>query len=67
MAKLKSKEIKDMGKGELDSKIIEIKKELIKLNAQIATGTIPKSPGEVKNLKKNIARLLTKKNMGGRT
>ncbi|MFH1316092.1 MAG: 50S ribosomal protein L29 [Candidatus Woesearchaeota archaeon] len=66
MAKLKSKEIKDMGEGELDSKIIEFKKELIKLNAQIATGTIPKSPGEVKNLKKNIARLLTKKNIGGR-
>ena len=33
--------------------------ELIKINAQISTGTTPKSPGQVKQIKKNIAKILT--------
>jgi len=59
MAKLKVKDIKNMEAKDIDEKIKEFRKELIKLNAQIATGTVPKSPGEVRNIKKNIARMLT--------
>lgn len=55
----KTKELRVMGKEELDRRLKELRKELIKHNAQIATGTIPKSPGLVKNTKKNIARILT--------
>lgn len=59
MAKLKVKDIKNMDVKDIDEKIKELRKELIKLNGQIATGTVPKSPGEVRNIKKNIARMLT--------
>jgi large subunit ribosomal protein L29 len=48
-----------MSKEDLNTKLEELKKELIKVNAQIATGTTPKSPGHVKQIKKNIARILT--------
>ncbi len=47
-----------MPKGDLDSKLIELRKELIKHNAQIATGTTPKSPGQVKEIKKTIAKIM---------
>ena len=40
-------------------KLLELMKELIKLNTQVATGTTLKNPGQVKNVKKNIARLRT--------
>ncbi len=56
---LKIKEIESMGSEELKTKLEELKKELIKHNAQIATGTNPKSPGQVKVMKKTIARILT--------
>ncbi len=57
--KLKNKEIQGMGKEELEEKLLELKKDLIKQNAQIATGTSPKSPGQVRMTKKTIARILT--------
>ena len=56
---LKIKEIESMSMDELNSKLEELKKELIKQNAQIATGTNPKSPGQVKVIKKTVARILT--------
>ncbi len=56
---MKTKEIRSMNKEDLKAKLEELKKELIKLNAQISTGTTPKSPGQVKQVKKNIAKILT--------
>ena len=48
-----------MSKEELQAKIVEIRKELIKLNAQAATGSTPKNPRQIRESKKNIARLMT--------
>ncbi len=48
-----------MSKKDLNAKLTELRKELIKHNAQIATGTTPKSPGQVKEVKKTIAKILT--------
>lgn len=62
MAIITKEEMKGMNPEDINSKIEELKKELIKQNAQIATGTTPKSPGRVKEVKKTIARLLTKLN-----
>jgi ribosomal protein L29 len=56
---MKTKELKSKSKEELDTQLAELKKELIKLNTQVATGTTLKSPGQVRKIKKNIARLLT--------
>ncbi len=48
-----------MSKEELQAKLLELKKELIKLNAQAATGTTPKNPRQIRTTKKNVARLMT--------
>ncbi len=56
---LKIKELESMRIEELNTKLEELKKELIKHNAQIATGTNPKSPGQVRVIKKTVARILT--------
>ena len=52
-------ELKQMSKDDLNKKMEDFRKELMKLNAQIASGTTPKSPGQVKNLNKNIAKIHT--------
>lgn len=62
---MKTKELQKMPHEELKSKLVELKKELVKQNAQIATGTTPKSPGQVKQIKKTIAKILTILNQGG--
>ncbi len=61
MALLRNKELKTMSKDELSNKLQDLRKELMKLNAQIATGTTPKSPGQVRNIKKTIAKILNTK------
>jgi len=56
---MKIKELRSISNEELKSKLIELRKELIKSNAQVATGTTPKSPGQIKQTKKMIAKILT--------
>ena len=48
-----------MNELELENKSSELKKELMKINSQIAIGTVPKSPGKVKEMKRTIAQILT--------
>jgi len=55
--------IKSMDGKSLDDKMAELKKELVKINAQVAIGTIPKSPGHVRQVKKAIAKILTIQNI----
>ncbi len=59
---MRPKELRIMNESDLNNKIEELKKELMKVNSQIAIGTLPKSPGKVKEIKKTIARILTIKN-----
>jgi len=56
---MKIKDLRMLSNEDLNSKLIELRKELIKHNAQIATGTTPKSPGQVREIKKTIAKILT--------
>ena len=58
---MKAKELKLMNELDLENKILELKKELMKVNSQIAIGTMPKSPGKIKQMKKTIAKILTVK------
>ncbi len=56
---MKYKELKGLGPKELEAKREELLLTLMKENAQVAIGTIPKSPGMLKNHKKTIARINT--------
>ena len=63
---MKVKELRAMPKEELKSKLKELKKELMKHNAQIAIGASPQNPGKVKVIKKSIARIMTLMSEGDR-
>jgi len=41
------------------TRLEEFKKELSKLNVQVATGAVASSSGKLRQTKKNIARVLT--------
>ena len=56
---MKIKELRTLGENELKQKMSELYKELMKDNAQVATGTIPKNPGKLRLTKKTIARIKT--------
>ncbi len=56
---MKIKDLRSMSAADLNEKLKELKIELMKNNAQVATGTTPKSPGQIKQIKKNIARINT--------
>jgi large subunit ribosomal protein L29 len=54
-----TKELRNLSVAEMKTRKEELQKELLKMNAQVAMGTNPQSPGKVKQAKKNIARILT--------
>ena len=56
---MKFNELKALDNGQLGEKLNEVKKELIKLNAQVATGTTPKSQGQIRQMKKTAAQIMT--------
>ena len=59
---MKAKELRLMNEIDLENKVLELKKELMKINSQIAIGTIPKNPDKVKNIKRTVAKIITIKN-----
>lgn len=56
---MNAKELRALSQQDLQQKMQELYKELMKDNAQVATGTIPKSPGKIRNQKRAIARIKT--------
>jgi len=62
MAATKKNELKNLSKEDRITKMIEFKKELMKLQSQVARGTPPENPGKIRALKRNIARILTMSN-----
>ncbi len=55
---MKMTEIKDMTVEQKQQKVLEIKKELLNLRFQLATGNL-ENTAQIKELKKDIARIKT--------
>jgi len=53
-----TKEFRNLSSQELQSRLTESRKELLKLNALARTGNVS-NPGKIKQVRKNIARILT--------
>ncbi|MGM5485274.1 MAG: 50S ribosomal protein L29 [Nanobdellota archaeon] len=61
---MKFNEIKQMDKKALEQKMKELNMDLLKDNSQVASGTTPKNPGQLREKKKTIARIKTVLNEG---
>jgi large subunit ribosomal protein L29 len=48
-----------MTKDQLKDKLVELRKDLMRLNTQRATKTVPENPGNIKNLRRTVAKILT--------
>ncbi len=51
------KELKGLSPEELKARSTEMKKELMKLNVQVSTGSTPGNPGKLRQIKKSLARM----------
>ncbi len=56
---MKISEIKELSEESLKNKLIDLKKELIILNAKRARGSTLEKPALIKNTRRTIARILT--------
>jgi ribosomal protein L29 len=50
---------KAMSKKELAESLVEMKKELMKLRSQVATKTVPEKPSKIRELRRNMARIIS--------
>ncbi len=58
LAIIKKWEIRKMSREDLEKKLSELRKELIRLNTQRYQGSVEK-PGRIKEIRRSIARILT--------
>ena len=56
---IRIKELQQMEKAQLESRLKELKKDIMKINTQRSTGSNPENPGKIKQIKKTIARIIT--------
>jgi large subunit ribosomal protein L29 len=56
---LNAKDLKNLSKEELTRNVVELKQELAKEKATIASGTRSENPGKIRKLRRDIARILT--------
>lgn len=59
MVIIRKKELKLMNEAMINEKLLELKREMIRYNAQLSTGTPPENPGKIRAIKRTIARLHT--------
>ena len=62
MAHLKNKTIREFNKKDLDDRLKQVRTELFKLRIESKKGTLRKESCKLKPLRKDIARILTRKN-----
>lgn len=58
---MKKSELKNLKGADVQSKLDAARADLVKLTAQLHSSAPPKNPHAARNLRKTIARLLTKK------
>ncbi len=56
---MKYQEIKNMSEEDKTKKLADFKLQLVKLNLQVSTGTSIKKSKEIRDIKKDVARILT--------
>lgn len=59
---MKFKDVQKMPKEELSKKLVDLKTELMKLNAQVAVGTTVKNTRQIRDIKRTIAKIETLNN-----
>ncbi len=64
---MKTNELKEMKQENLNSKLVELRKELIVLNSKRARGTTLEKPALIRNTRRTIARILTLMNPKNQT
>jgi len=67
VAIIRKSDLEKMSDSELNKKMDELRRELLKVETQKSMGMIPDNPGRVKELRRTRARIMTiKKRRGGR-
>jgi large subunit ribosomal protein L29 len=59
MAILRSDEIQGMDDSEMDERLTQLRRQLMKINGVLASGGIPEEVGKTRDIKRTIARIET--------
>ena len=59
MSKLRIKELRQQDQMQLRNRLFELRGDLLKLRSSAARGMIQKQSGNIKRIRKDIARILT--------
>jgi len=59
MAIIRFKDALKLNKKDLASKMLELKRELMRYQSQVASGTAPENPGKIREIRRTLAKLVS--------
>ncbi|WP_268542597.1 50S ribosomal protein L29 [Candidatus Nitrosotenuis cloacae] len=62
MARLKMKSIRELNEADLKDRLEQSRVELSKMRMEAAKGTLRKESGKIRSIRKEVARMMTRKN-----
>ncbi len=62
MARLKMKSIRELNETDLKDRLEQSRVELSKMRMEAAKGTLRKESGKIRSIRKEVARMMTRKN-----
>ena len=65
MAILRAGAIRELDQKEWDERLVDLRKDLMKVKGIMASGGMPEDVGKVREIRRTIARMLTIKNEKG--
>ncbi|MDC8438213.1 MAG: 50S ribosomal protein L29 [Candidatus Nitrosotenuis sp.] len=62
MARLKMKSIRELNEADLKDRLEQSRVELSKMRMEAAKGTLRKESGKIRSIRKEVARMMTRRN-----
>lgn len=59
---MKAKQLREQNNTDLEGKLKDLKKEMLKIKSQVASGAAPKNAGHIKRARRTVARIKTIQN-----
>lgn len=56
---MKAKELRQLPLKKLEEILMDKRKELLKLKGKVRNGLVPDNPSQIRNIRRDIARILT--------
>jgi len=56
---MKARMLRELAEKQLEAKLLELRRDILKVRTQVATGASPKNAGQIRRARRTVARIKT--------